>query len=199
MRQAAQALRPHLAGQLVVTVAAGIRTQDLSRWLGGHQRLVRVMPNTPALLRAGVSALFAMAGVNASDRQCAESILGAVGPTLWVEREELMDAVTAVSGSGPAYVFYFMEALMQAGRELGLSEAAARLLTLETFHGAALLARQGDEPPAVLRERVTSKGGTTERALRVLEEQGVRARLIDAVKQAAARSRELGDELGGSD
>jgi pyrroline-5-carboxylate reductase len=199
MRQAAQALRPHLAGQLVVTIAAGIRTRDLSRWLGGHQRLVRVMPNTPALLRAGVSALFAMAGVDAPDRQCAESILAAVGPTLWVEREELMDAVTAVSGSGPAYVFYFMEALMQAGRELGLSEAAARVLTLETFHGAALLARQGDEPPAVLRERVTSKGGTTERALRVLEEQGVRERLVDAVKQAAARSRELGDELGGSD
>jgi len=157
------------------------------------------MPNTPALVLSGVSVLYAMPSVTGEERRAAEGILGAVGSTLWVEREELMDAVTAVSGSGPAYVFYFMEALMQAGRELGLSEAAARLLTLETFHGAALLARQGDEPPAVLRERVTSKGGTTERALRVLEEQGVRARLVDAVKQAAARSRELGDELGGSD
>lgn len=199
MREAAQALRAHLAGQLVVTIAAGIRTQDLSRWLGGHERLVRVMPNTPALLRAGVSALFAAPGVSAADREHVQSVLAAVGPTLWVEREDLMDAVTAVSGSGPAYVFYFMEALIQAARELGLTEAAARLLTLETFHGAALLARQGDEPPAVLRARVTSKGGTTERALRVLDELGVRERLVDAVKQAAARSRELGEELGRSD
>ena len=196
MAEVARALRPRLGGQLVVTIAAGIRTGDLARWLGGHQRLVRVMPNTPALLRAGVSALFATSAVDAADRDRARVVLAAVGPTLWVDREELMDAVTAVSGSGPAYVFYLMEALMQAARELGLDESAARLLTLETFHGAALLARQGEEPPAVLRARVTSKGGTTERALRVLDERGVRERMIEAVKQAAQRSRELGDELG---
>ena len=199
MREVALALRARIAGQLVVTIAAGIRTHDLARWLGGHQRLVRVMPNTPALLRAGVSALYATPAVGAADRRHASAVLAAVGPTLWVDREDLMDAVTAVSGSGPAYVFYVMEAMMQAARELGLDEPAARLLTLETFHGAALLARQGEEPPAVLRARVTSKGGTTERALRVLEEQGVRERMILAVKQAAQRSRELGDELGRSE
>jgi pyrroline-5-carboxylate reductase len=198
LAEVARTLRQCLSGQLVVSIAAGIRTADLARWLGGHRRLVRVMPNTPALLRAGVSALYAAPSVDPTDRECAGSILAAVGPTLWVDREELMDAVTAVSGSGPAYVFYVMEALMQAARELGLDEAAARLLTLETFHGAALLARQGEEPPATLRARVTSKGGTTERALRVMEEQGVRGRIVEAVKQAAQRSRELGDELGRS-
>jgi pyrroline-5-carboxylate reductase len=199
MRQVAAALRAKLSGQLVVTIAAGIRTPDLSRWLGGHARIVRVMPNTPALVQAGVSALYAMPGVASEDCREAESILAAVGPTLWVQREELMDAVTAVSGSGPAYVFYFMEALADAARELGLDAAAARLLALETFHGAAALARQSDDPPAVLRARVTSKGGTTEAALRVLDERSVRERVIEAIKRAAARSRELGEELGRSD
>jgi pyrroline-5-carboxylate reductase len=199
MRQVAAALRAKLSGQLVVTIAAGIRTADLSRWLGGHARIVRVMPNTPALVQAGVSALYAMPGVAAEDCRLAESILAAVGSTLWVQREELMDAVTAVSGSGPAYVFYFIEALADAGRELGLDAAAARLLALDTFHGAAALARSSDDPPAVLRARVTSKGGTTEAALRVLEEQSVRERIIEAIKRAAARSREMGEELGRSD
>jgi pyrroline-5-carboxylate reductase len=157
------------------------------------------MPNTPALVQAGVSALYAMPGVASEDCREAESILAAVGPTLWVQREELMDAVTAVSGSGPAYVFYFMEAVADAARELGLDAAAARLLALETFHGAAALARQSDDPPAVLRARVTSKGGTTEAALRVLDERSVRERVIEAIKRAAARSRELGEELGRSD
>jgi pyrroline-5-carboxylate reductase len=196
MRPVAAALRAALTGQLVVTIAAGIRTADLSRWLGGHARIVRVMPNTPALVQAGVSALYAMPGVDGEDRRRADAILAAVGPTLWVQREELMDAVTAVSGSGPAYVFYFMEALMDAAHELGLDAAAARLLALETFHGAAALARQSGDPPAALRARVTSKGGTTEAALRALEEQAVRERIVAAIKQAAARSRELGEELG---
>jgi pyrroline-5-carboxylate reductase len=189
-------LMSRLANQLVVTIAAGISTTLLSRWLGGHARIVRVMPNTPAMIRAGVSALFAMPSVPAHQREQAQEVLSAVGPTLWVEREELMDAVTAVSGSGPAYVFYFMEAVMAAASRLGLSEEQARLLTLETFFGAASLARQSAEPPALLRARVTSKGGTTERAIGVLDAAGVRDKMIDAVCQAAQRSRELGQDPG---
>lgn len=196
MRQVAAALRGVLSGQLIVTIAAGIRTADLSRWLDGHARIARVMPNTPALLQAGVSALYAMPAVAAEDRRQAEAILEAVGATLWVQREELMDAVTAVSGSGPAYVFYFMEALIDGARELGLDADAARLLAQETFNGAAMLARHSEDPLATLRARVTSKGGTTEAALRTLEEQSVRQRIVEAVKRAGARSRELGEELG---
>jgi pyrroline-5-carboxylate reductase len=196
LRAVAEDLRARLQGQLVITIAAGIRTGDLSRWLGGHARVIRAMPNTPALVGAGVTALFAPPGVADADRQHAQSILSAVGQALWVEREELMDAVTAVSGSGPAYVFYFMEALMQAAAELGLDPQQARTLTLETFFGAASLARQSPEPLATLRERVTSKRGTTERALEHFERDRIRVLVAAAVKQAAARSRELGDELG---
>jgi pyrroline-5-carboxylate reductase len=196
LHSVAAQLRPLLAGQLVVTIAAGIRTRDLSRWLGGHARVIRAMPNTPALVGAGITALFAPGQVADTDRRQADAILSAVGSTLWVDREELMDAVTAVSGSGPAYVFYFIEAVMQAASELGLSPEQARALTLETFQGAAALARQSDESPALLRERVTSKRGTTERALEHMERDQVRAHVAAAVKQAAERSRELGDELG---
>jgi pyrroline-5-carboxylate reductase len=196
LQQAADALRAVLRGQLVISIAAGIRTADLGRWLGGHERIVRAMPNTPALIGAGVSALFATAAVAGADRSRAEAILSAVGTTLWVEREELMDAVTAVSGSGPAYVFYFMEAVIQAATELGLPPDQARRLTLETFFGAASLARHSEDTPAILRQRVTSKRGTTERALDAMESDAVRAHVIAAVKQAAERSRELGDELG---
>jgi pyrroline-5-carboxylate reductase len=199
MLQVARDLRPRLGAQLVVTIAAGIRTRDLSRWLGGYDRIVRVMPNTPALVLAGVSALYATPAVDAAARAHADSILSAVGATIWVEREELMDAVTAVSGSGPAYVFYFMEAIMQAAEELGLSPEQARRLTLETFYGAASLARQSGEPPAALRIRVTSKGGTTERALTAMEAAAIKGHLVDAVKQAAERSRELGEQLGSAD
>jgi pyrroline-5-carboxylate reductase len=199
MREVAQELGPKLDDQLVVTIAAGIRTCDLSRWLGGYERIVRVMPNTPALVLAGISALFALPAVDASARAHAESILSAVGSTVWVEREELLDAVTAVSGSGPAYVFYFMEAIMRAAEELGLSAGQARHLTLETFYGAASLARESSEPPAALRVRVTSKGGTTERALQAMEAAAIKQHVGDAVKQAAERSRELGEELGAAD
>jgi pyrroline-5-carboxylate reductase len=192
----ARNLRPHLAGQLLVSIAAGIRTLDLSRWLGGYGRIVRVMPNTPALVLAGVSALYAMPDVAPDDRRRAEAVLSAVGATLWVEREELMDAVTAVSGSGPAYVFYFMEAVMQAATDLGLSAEEARRLTLETFYGAAVLARNSQDTPEVLRARVTSKGGTTERALKRLESEAVKQHIVQAVREAAERSRELGDDLG---
>jgi pyrroline-5-carboxylate reductase len=196
MRAAGQDLRPLLSTQLVISIAAGTRTLDLSRWLGGYAHIVRVMSNTPALVLAGVSALYAMPSVGADSRAQAQGILAAVGSTLWVEREELLDAVTAVSGSGPAYVFYFIEALEQAASELGLPAAAARRLSLETFLGAARLADDSVDAPAVLRERVTSKGGTTERALASLESNHVKSLIVEAVRSAAQRSRELGDELG---
>jgi pyrroline-5-carboxylate reductase len=196
LRAVAEGLRPVVGSQLLISIAAGIRTEDLSRWLGGYGRIVRVMPNTPALVLAGVSALYAMPSVPAEAREAAQSILAAVGSTLWVEREELMDAVTAVSGSGPAYVFYFIEALEQAARELGLPPADARRLSLDTFLGAARLAHESNEDPAVLRARVTSKGGTTERALRSMEASGLQHLIVAAVLEAAERSRELGDELG---
>lgn len=196
MRATAQALRATLASQLIISIAAGIRCADLSRWLGGHPRIVRVMPNTPALVLAGISGLYAMPAVAADDRARAESVLSAVGRTLWLEREEQMDAVTAVSGSGPAYVFYFIEALQQAAAELGFDAAQARQLALDTFAGAVKMAAQSSEDAATLRARVTSKGGTTERALSVLEADAVKQVVMRAVKAAAARSRELGDELG---
>jgi pyrroline-5-carboxylate reductase len=195
-REVAQALRPLLRAQLVITIAAGIRVKDLSRWLGGHERIVRVMPNTPALALAGISGLYAHPAVSARERTAAQKILGAVGATLWLEHEEDLDAITAVSGSGPAYVFYFIEALEQAARELGLGEAAARRLALETFSGAARLVAQTGEAPATLRGRVTSKGGTTERALLSLEADRVKDLIVRAVRAAAGRSRELGEELG---
>ena len=196
MREAAQALRKALASQLVITIAAGIRSGDLSRWLGDYQRIVRAMPNTPALVLAGVSGLYAMPAVSAADRTQAETIMGAVGSTLWLEREEQMDAITAVSGSGPAYVFYFIEALQQAAAELGFSTDEARRLALDTFAGAVKLAAASSEDAAILRARVTSKGGTTERALNTLETEKTRQIIARAVRAAAERSRELGDEFG---
>jgi pyrroline-5-carboxylate reductase len=199
MRTVAAELRGLLHTQLVITIAAGVRTADLARWLGGYARIVRVMPNTPALVLAGISALYAGPTITPDERQSAESILAAVGSTLWVEREEQLDAVTGVSGSGPAYVFYFMEALEQAGRELGLDESAARSLSLQTFVGAARLAEQSAEDPAELRARVTSKGGTTERALSCMTSADLKRQFVEAVKQAAERSRELGEQLGTSD
>ncbi len=195
-RAVAQALRPLLRAQLVVTIAAGIRVKDLARWLGGYERIVRVMPNTPALALAGISGLYAHRAVTARERAAAQKILGAVGTTLWLEREEDLDALTAVSGSGPAYVFYFIEALERAARELGLTADAARRLALETFAGAVRLVAQTGDAPETLRGRVTSKGGTTERALLSMEADGVKETIVRAVRAAAVRSRELGDELG---
>lgn len=196
LRVVAQELAALLGNHLVISIAAGIRATDLRRWLGGHERVVRAMPNTPALIRAAVTGLYALAGVSAEERRNAEAILAAVGSVLWVEREELLDAVTALSGSGPAYVFYFIEAMQKAGQELGLTEAQARLLSLETFLGAAGLASRSDENAAVLRARVTSQGGTTERAIQSLEKDGVKNAVIRAMYAASQRSRELGDELG---
>ena len=195
LQPVARALAPLIGDALVVTIAAGIRVSDLSRWLGGHARIVRAMPNTPALVLAGMTGLYAAPGVTEADRTTAEQILGVAGTTLWVEREDEMDGVTAVSGSGPAYVFYFLEALQQAATELGFDEDAARCLALRTFSGAVKLAVESDDTVATLRERVTSKGGTTERALSELEHDGVRKSIVRAVRAAAERSRELGDEL----
>ena len=199
MRDVARELAPFLGGALVVTIAAGIRYTDLSRWLGGHTRIVRAMPNTPALTLAGITGLYAPGSVSADDRNRADQILGAAGRTLWVETEEEIDAVTAVSGSGPAYVFYFIEALQEAALDLGFDADAARVLALETFRGAVKLAVESTEVPATLRARVTSKGGTTERALAELERSGVRAAILRAAHAAAERSRELGAALGADD
>jgi pyrroline-5-carboxylate reductase len=196
MREAAQALRPHLSHQLVITIAAGITLSDLSRWLGGHATLVRAMPNTPALIHAGITGLFATPGVDAVAKRNAEALLGAVGEVVWFDREDLLDAVTAVSGSGPAYVFYFIEALEKAGLQLGMNADQARRLALQTFRGASELAGQSADPPQELRARVTSKGGTTERAIATMEESGLKEEIVRAVKAAAERSAELGRLLG---
>lgn len=196
MREAATAAAPYLGDPLVVTIAAGIRIADLARWLGGHRRVVRAMPNTPALVHAGITGLHAPPGTSDADRGLAERMLAAVGATVWFDSESDLDAVTAVSGSGPAYVFYAIEALEAAARELGLAEGASRSLALWTFVGATKLAIERGEEPAALRAQVTSPGGTTERAVGVLEAAGVRRHFIDAVKAACERSRELGDALG---
>jgi pyrroline-5-carboxylate reductase len=196
MREVAITLRPHVKAQLVISIAAGIRGGDLARWLGGYARIVRVMPNTPALVGAGYAGIYALPGATAADAARAESLLGAVGATLRVEREEQLDAVTAVSGSGPAYVFYFIEALQQAALELGLAPEAARGLALGTFAGAIKLATESAEDVATLRARVTSKGGTTAAALASMQEAAIKEAIVRAVKAADAHSRELGDELG---
>lgn len=195
-KEAAQSIAPHVAGRLIVSVAAGIRCADITRWTGGQGAVVRCMPNTPALIGAGITGLFAGADVSATQRALAETLLGAVGETVWVAEEALLDAVTAVSGSGPAYVFYFIEALERSGLELGLDADAARRLAISTMLGAARLAAQSDDPPAVLRERVTSKGGTTYAALTSMEQDGVGAAIQRAVRAASARAAEMGDEFG---
>lgn len=195
LRAVAEQLGPLLDKQLVVSIAAGVRAGSLSAWLGGYELVVRTMPNTPAMVGAGVTALFALPAVSAAQRKQSEVIMEAAGSVLWLEDEALMDAVTAVSGSGPAYVFYFMEAMQQAGMELGLSADAARQLTLETFLGAARLAETSPEDVAQLRARVTSKGGTTEQAILSMQAAGVQPAIASAVHAAAHRSKELGDAL----
>jgi pyrroline-5-carboxylate reductase len=197
MREAAQALAPFIADvPVVMTIAAGTRIADLSRWLGGYPRIVRAMPNTPALVGAGISGAFAPPVVTAESRGLPGRVLEAAGEVVWVEREDMLDAVTGVSGSGVAYVFYFLEGLEEAARDLGFSKDDARRLTYATFDGAIKLALASDLEPALLRAQVTSKGGTTERALSVLEGEGVKAKFVTAVKAAAARAQELGDALG---
>jgi len=196
MREAAHAVAPHLRSELVLSIAAGIRLTDLARWLGGYTRLARCMPNTPALIGAGVTGLYARPEVEPARRAQGQAVLEAVSEVIWVEDEALLDPVTAVSGSGPAYVFFFIEALERAARELGIEGGAARALAVGTFRGAAELAARSTEAPATLRERVTSKGGTTERALAAMRADRVDEGIVRAVAAANERARELGDELG---
>lgn len=196
MRAAVAPLAGLLGRKLVISIAAGVRLRELSRWLGGHARLIRCMPNTPALIGAGIAGLYAPPGVSAAEKRRAERILGAVGATVWVKDEALLDPVTAVSGSGPAYVFWFIEQLARAGENLGLAPEAARRLALQTVLGAAQLAARSKEPPGVLRERVTSKGGTTAAALKVFEDEGLAERFMRGVAAASRRGTEMGDELG---
>ena len=200
MKAALAPIAGRLCGQLVISIAAGLRLADLGRWLGApgapHARLVRCMPNTPALIGAGVTGLYADPSVDAAGRETAGRILGAVGSTVWADDEAQMDAVTAISGSGPAYVFHFIEALESAGRSLGFDEAGARRLAIDTVLGAARLAAGSEDAPAVLRQKVTSKGGTTEAALASLAAAGWHDELVAAVQAAEARGRELGAELG---
>jgi pyrroline-5-carboxylate reductase len=196
MRDVVATLKPLVSRQLILSIAAGIRAADLSRWLGGHSAIVRTMPNTPALVGKGITGAVAMAGVSDQQRQTADAILRAVGDTVWLDDEGKIDAVTALSGSGPAYVFYFIEAMQQAAVELGLSEAQGRELAQSTFAGAAELSIRSDEPVSLLRERVTSKGGTTYAALMSMEASGVKPAIVKALHAAATRGKELGDEFG---
>jgi pyrroline-5-carboxylate reductase len=182
-------------GPLIVSIAAGIRLKDMSRWLD-HARCVRAMPNTPALIGKGITGLFADSAVNETDRALAQTICNAVGQSVWVLEEKLMDAVTAISGSGPAYVFAFLEAMQSAGEKLGLDPASARKLAYATLEGATQLAQNSDEHAGVLRERVTSKGGTTAAALEVMKQQGWHEILEKAIDAANQRGKTMGDELG---
>ncbi len=196
---AARWLAPGADAPLVVSIAAGIRLREIARWLGAEHEarpIVRAMPNTPALIGEGITGLYAAPATRPDARALADTLLSAVGRTLWVDDEEQLDVVTAVSGSGPAYVFAFIEALQQAAIELGMSADDARQLAISTFVGASRLALESAEPVSVLRERVTSKGGTTHAALTHLDESGCFTSIVRAVHKAAARSVELGDEFG---
>jgi pyrroline-5-carboxylate reductase len=184
-------------GPLILSIAAGIRLKDMSRWLD-HTRCVRAMPNTPALIGKGITGLFADVEVNQSDRALAETICNAVGQAVWVSEEKLMDVVTAVSGSGPAYVFAFLEAMQSAGEKLGLDTDTARKLAYATLEGATQLAHNSDERASLLRERVTSKGGTTAAALDVMQQKGWHEILEKAIHAASERGKAMGDELGQS-
>lgn len=192
---ATAAVHAHTPGALHLSVAAGIRSDSIAQWLGS-ERIVRAMPNTPALIGQGIAGLYARPGVSATERSLVEQVLAPTGDVLWVEEEALLDAVTALSGSGPAYVFYFLEAMAQAGVDMGLTREQAHQLSVATFAGAAELARRSDEPPQVLRQRVTSKGGTTHAAIESMEADGVAQRFMRALDAAEARARELGEELG---
>ncbi|MDB5797762.1 MAG: proC [Paucimonas sp.] len=199
MKEVVAALRPQMRAQLLLSIAAGIRAVDLSRWLGGYAAIVRTMPNTPALIGRGITGMTALSGVSSTQRDAADAIMQAVGETVWLEDESLLDPVTAVSGSGPAYVFYFIEAMQEAAQAMGLSVEQGNRLAIATFTGAAELAARSSDPVSLLRERVTSKGGTTYAALASMEESGVKQAIVRALQAAAARGREMGEEFGRDD
>ncbi|MEY4763740.1 MAG: hypothetical protein RI907_413 [Pseudomonadota bacterium] len=194
-KDAAAQVGGHAAVALHYSVMAGLRTDDMARLLGSP-RIVRAMPNTPALVGQGMTGLFARPEVTAEERERIAAMVRPTGQAVWVDAEAQLDAVTALSGSGPAYVFYFIEAMVQAAQDMGLSAEQGRQLALATFAGATSLATQSADSPAVLRERVTSKGGTTYAALTHLESAGVKATFVAAMRQAQARAAELGDEFG---
>lgn len=191
----AKAIKADIGNALVISIAAGIRVDTLSHWFEQDTRLIRIMPNTPALSQAGMSGVFAGHGVTASDKAITERILQAIGDFVWVDEESDMDGITAISGSGPAYVFYFMESLQAAARAQGFNPEIARKLAYQTFAGAVKLALESPDDIATLRQKVTSKGGTTERAINAFENCQLRAAIIAAASAAAARSKELGEEL----
>ncbi|MBU0587111.1 MAG: pyrroline-5-carboxylate reductase [Gammaproteobacteria bacterium] len=194
-KAAAQATRAHTAAALHLSVAAGIRSDSIAHWLG-TERVVRAMPNTPALVGLGMTALFGRTAVTTADRQAVEKVIAPTGKFLWLDAEAQLDAVTALSGSGPAYVFYFLEAMTHAGVEMGLSHAQAHLLAVQTFVGASALASASEESPETLRQRVTSKGGTTYAAITAMDEKQVKPHFEQALHAACRRAKELGDEFG---
>ena len=195
-QDAARATAPFVSGALHLSVAAGITSRSLAAWLGS-ERIVRAMPNTPALVGLGMSGLFARAAVSADDRALVENVVATTGELVWVSAEDQLDAVTALSGSGPAYVFYFLEAMREAGAAMGLPPEVAQRLAVSTFIGAATLAQRSEEPLHTLRERVTSKGGTTFAALSSLEASGIKPAFVSAMQAAQHRAAELGREFGG--
>ncbi|MEO7160717.1 MAG: pyrroline-5-carboxylate reductase [Polaromonas sp.] len=194
-REAAEQSRAHTQNALHLSVAAGIRSDTIARWLGS-ERVVRAMPNTPALVGKGMTALFARPAATMADRLAVERVIQTTGDYLWLDQEEQLDAVTALSGSGPAYVFYFIEAMIQAGTDMGLSREQAHQLAIGTFIGASALAQQATEPPDVLRARVTSKGGTTYAALMSMEQSGIKENFMQAMHAARQRASAMGDEFG---
>lgn len=200
MREVVEQTRPWLRQQLIISIAAGLPLQALAAWLGGAEaepwaRLVRCMPNTPALVGQGVTGMATGPTLAEADRSLASELMAAVGQVVWVDNDAALDAVTALSGSGPAYVFLFIEGLIEGGRKLGLSESQARDLALATVQGAAHLAASSSESPGVLRERVTSKGGTTAAALEVFAQHEWRETVVQAMRAAAHRAQELAKEL----
>jgi pyrroline-5-carboxylate reductase len=193
-KEAAQPIRAHTTAALHLSVAAGIRSDSIANWLGS-ERIIRCMPNTPALIGQGITALFAREAVSAADRDWASNVIATTGQHLWLTQEDQLDAVTALSGSGPAYMFFFMEAMTAAGVEMGLERAQAYQLAVATFTGAGALAQASSETPETLRERVTSKGGTTYAAITSMEASGIKQHFIQAMHAARDRAQELGKAL----
>ena len=194
-KAAAQQAKAFCTQALQLSVAAGIRSDSIAHWLG-TERVVRAMPNTPALVGLGQTGLFARAAVTAADKNWIEQVIATTGALLWVKDEPLLDAVTAISGSGPAYVFFFIEAMVEAGVKMGLTAEQATQLAIGTFEGASQLAKSASEPPSVLRERVTSKGGTTYAALTAMQNAHVGDLFQAALRAAQQRAHELGDAFG---
>ena len=195
MRQALAPLAGKLVHQTIISIAAGLRIHTLSRWLGGYERIIRTMPNMPALSGVGVTGMYAAENVGDKERDAAQRILEAVGTVLWLGQENDLDAITAISGSGPGFVFAFIEALEAAAVQLGMDAATARSLAVNTVYGSAQLAVNAALPPAVLRQRVTSRGGTTAAGLEVLNQHDLTGLICLTAEAAARRARELGEEL----